>query len=95
MILSATPSFDLAPSLTCIGFGRRIVQLKANQVLFSQGDQADSVFYLRNGRAKITVLSTNGNEATVALMVPREVTGEEALSTTEAMRLHTATAITD
>jgi CRP/FNR family cyclic AMP-dependent transcriptional regulator len=92
--LSALPSFDLAPSLTSGSFGRRIVQLKPKQVLFSQGDAADSIFYLQKGRAKVTVLSTASKEATVALLVPHEFIGEEALSTASPMRFHTVTAIT-
>ena len=47
--------------------GRRIVQLAPKQTFFSQGDPADSVFYLQKGRAKITVVSTAGKEATITL----------------------------
>ncbi len=58
--VTAVPSFDLAAFLASVGFGRSIVELKPKQVFFSQGDQADSVFYLRKGRAKISVVSTMG-----------------------------------
>jgi len=57
--------FDLAAFLASAGVGRRMVELKPKQTFFSQGDSADSVFYLQNGSAKITVVSTTGKEATV------------------------------
>jgi CRP-like cAMP-binding protein len=87
-------AFDLAEFLASAGLGRRIVELKPKQTFFSQGDSADSVFYLQKGRAKITVVSTAGKEATVTLLVPHEFVGEEALSGVPGLRLSTATAIT-
>jgi CRP/FNR family transcriptional regulator, cyclic AMP receptor protein len=68
--------------------------LKPKQTFFSQGDSADSVFYLQKGRAKITVVSATGREATVTLLAPQEFVGEEALSTAPELHLSTATAIT-
>ena len=94
MNLTAPPSFDLAAFLANAGLGRRIVELKPKQAFFSQGDAADSVFYLQKGRAKITVVSTAGKEATVTLLVPHDFVGEEALSGVQGLRLSTATAIT-
>jgi CRP-like cAMP-binding protein len=94
MTFAAPPEFDLAAFLANAGLGRRIVELKPKQTFFSQGDPADSVFYLQNGRAKITVVSTAGKEATVTLLVPHEFVGEEALSAVPGLRLSTATAIT-
>jgi CRP-like cAMP-binding protein len=94
MNLAAPPAFDLAEFLAGAGLGRRIVELKPKQAFFSQGDQADSVYYLQKGRAKITVVSTAGKEATVTLLVPHQFVGEEALSGAPGLRLSTATAIT-
>jgi len=94
MTFAAPPTFDLAAFLASAGLGRRIVELKPKQAFFSQGDHADSVFYLQKGRAKITVVSTSGKEATVTLLVPQEFVGEEALSAVPGLRLSTATAIT-
>jgi len=94
MILFAPPSFDLAAFFSNSGLGRRIVELKPKQTFFSQGDAADSVFYLQKGRAKITVVSNTGKEATVTLLAPHEFVGEEALSAVSGLRLSTATAIT-
>jgi CRP-like cAMP-binding protein len=94
MTFAALPAFDLAAFLASAGPGRRIVALKPKQSFFSQGDPADSVFYLQKGRARITVVSAAGKEATVTLLVPSEFVGEEALSAVPGLRLSTATAIT-
>src|ERR1039457_2428816 len=61
--------FDTSIFLTTEGPGRSIVHLAARQDFFSQGDPADSVFYLQTGRAKLTVASKKGREATVTLLV--------------------------
>ena len=56
----ATPqkiAFDAPAFLAEAGLGRRIIQLKPKQAFFSQGGPADSIFYLQNGRAKLTVVS--------------------------------------
>jgi len=94
MTFVAPPPFDPTAFLTSAGLGRRIVELKPKQAFFSQGDRADSVFYLHKGRAKITVVSTEGKEATVTLVAPHEFVGEEALTAVPGLRLSTATAIT-
>jgi hypothetical protein len=61
-------AFDLAAFLTNAGLGRKIVQLKAKGIFFSQGNRADSIFYLQAGRAKLTVVSKAGKEATITLV---------------------------
>src|ERR1035438_2925480 len=88
-------SFDIAAFLANAGFGRRIVQLEPKQNFFSQGDPADSVFYLQRGRARVTVVSTAGKEATITLLTAGEFVGEGALAAVPGLRLSTATAITD
>jgi CRP/FNR family transcriptional regulator, cyclic AMP receptor protein len=87
-------TFDLAAFLTKAGLGRRIVQLKAKETFFTQGSAADSIFYLQKGRAKLTVVSTAGKEATVALIAAEEFVGEESLAGSVGLRLATATAVT-
>ena len=76
------------------GLGRRIVERKAKQVFFAQGSPADAVFYLQKGRAKITVVSEKGKEATITLLGPGEFIGEESIAGVAGLRLATATAIT-
>src|SRR5580658_1029923 len=86
--------FDLAAFLTNAGLGRRILHLRAKETFFSQGSAADSIFYLQRGRAKLTVVSTAGKEATVALLTAEDFVGEESLAGSVGLRLATATAIT-
>ena len=53
-------TFDLATFLENAGVGRKVVHLDPKQVFFSQGSPADSIFYLRTGRARLTVVSPDG-----------------------------------
>ena len=87
-------AFDAPAFLAEAGLGRRIIQLKPKQAFFSQGGSADSIFYLQNGRAKLTVFSENGKEATITLFAVGDFVGEESLATVGGLRLATATAIT-
>ena len=86
--------FDVALFLANAGLGRNIVQVKAGRNLFSQGDAANNVFYLQKGRAKLTVVSTRGKEATITLLSSGDFVGEEALADSKGLRMATATAIT-
>jgi CRP/FNR family transcriptional regulator, cyclic AMP receptor protein len=86
--------FDAADFLTNGGLKRRIVRLKPKQAFFSQGELADSIFYLREGRAKVTAVSTNGKEATITLLSSRDFVGEESLASVGGLRTTNATAIT-
>ena len=94
MNLATSNTFDPAAFLTKVGLVPRMVELRPKQRFFSQGDAADSVFYLQTGRAKVTVVSTVGKEATITLLGPRDFVGEEALAAVPGLRLASATAIT-
>jgi len=87
--------FDVVAFLAKAGVGRRIIKLKPKQVFFSQGDTADSIFYLQMGRARLTVVSPDGKEATITLLSAGEFVGEEALASVGRLHLATASAITD
>ena len=87
-------AFDAAAFLLEAGLGRRIVKLKPKQDFFSQGNPADSVFYLQKGRAKLTVVSERGKEATITLLSAGDFIGEESIAAVAGRRLATATAIT-
>jgi len=89
------PGIDVAAFLASAGLGRRIIQLAAKKPFFSQGDPANSVFYLQKGRAKLTVVSPAGKEATITILSEGDFIGEEALAAMAGLRLATATAITD
>ena len=93
MVELEKPAFDVAAFLAQVGLGRRIVQLAPKQPFFSQGDSADSVFYLQKGSAKVTVVSHAGKEATIRLISAGDFVGEESLAAVHGLRLATATAI--
>jgi CRP-like cAMP-binding protein len=88
------PVFDVAALLVRAGLGLKTVELKPKQPFFSQGDPADSVFYLQNGRAKVVVVSAAGKEATITLLSDGDFVGEESLASVPGLRLATATAVT-
>ena len=94
MVSPENHTFNIAAFLTNAGLGRRIVQLAPRQAFYSQGDPANAVFYLQKGRARITVVSEIGKEATIALVPEGEFVGEGALAAIPGLRLSTATAIT-
>jgi CRP/FNR family transcriptional regulator, cyclic AMP receptor protein len=85
--------FDPEAFLASTGLGRRIVQLKPREAFFSQGNEADSIFYLQKGRAKLTVVSAAGKEATITLLSAGDFVGEESIAGAMGRRLTTATAI--
>jgi CRP/FNR family cyclic AMP-dependent transcriptional regulator len=87
------PAFDPELFLTSTGLGRRIVQLKPREAFFAQGSEADSIFYLLKGRAKLTVVSAAGKEATITLLTVGDFVGEESIAGAVGRRLATATAI--
>jgi len=86
--------FDPATFLASTGLGRRIVSIKSNGSFFSQGGKADSIFYLQKGRAKLTVVSKSGKEATITLLSAGDFLGEEGATRISGLRMATATAIT-
>jgi CRP/FNR family transcriptional regulator, cyclic AMP receptor protein len=90
---NSNSGFDPAAFLASAGLGRRIVELKEKENFFSQGDPADSVFYLQRGRAKLTVVSQAGKEATISLFTVGNFVGEEALASIPGLRMSTATAL--
>jgi len=94
MIKLEKPGFNTAAFLASAGLGRRIIQFAPKDAFFSQGDPADSIFYLQKGRAKVTVVSAGGKEATITLLATDDFVGEEALAAMPGLRLATATAIT-
>jgi CRP-like cAMP-binding protein len=86
-------AFVTADYLGSEGHGRKFVRLKAKQPFFAQGAPADSVFYLQSGRAKLTVVSKKGKEATITLLAAGDFMGEESLTEADATRSATACAL--
>lgn len=85
--------FTSADFLANAGLGRKIVELAPKDTFFSQGDPADTVFYLQRGRAKLTVVSEKGKEATISLLSAGDFVGEESLAAVPGLRLATASAV--
>ena len=94
MLERSKRAFDPNAFLAHAGLGRKIINLEPRESFFTQGDHADSVFYLQRGRAKLLVVSRNGKEATIALLSNGDFVGEESLALMPGMRLATAVAIT-
>ncbi len=88
-------NFDPQAFLTSAGIGRTVLQYKPKQAVFSQGEPADTVFYIQEGAVRLSVLSQHGKEATLSLLGPGDFLGEGCLASDQPIRLATATAITD
>ena len=92
MITKAQLPFDPHIFLTKIGEGRTIADYRKNQKVFSQGDPADAIFYIQNGKVKLTVISKQGKEAVVGILGTADFFGEGCLAG-QPLRMATATAI--
>jgi CRP-like cAMP-binding protein len=88
-----TQRFVLKTFLASAGDGRTVVELQEGQTLFSQGDPADAVFHILNGKTRLTVLSRQGKEATIATLGPGDFLGEGCLAG-QRFRMATAMAVT-
>ena len=80
--------------LATIGDGRRNLSFAKNEVIFTQGDLADSVFYIQQGKVKLTVVSPSGREATLGLLDSQNFFGEGSLAG-QSLRMGSASAMTD
>jgi len=87
-------SFNVKTFLSTVEGGRTIASYRRNQKIFSQGDPADSVFYIQEGKVKVCVISDQGKEAVVALHGNGDFFGEGCL-TGQPLRLATVAAMTD
>jgi CRP/FNR family cyclic AMP-dependent transcriptional regulator len=76
----AKASFDPKKFLAKVGEGKTISKYRTDQIVFSQGEVADSVFYIRQGKVKLTVVSEQGKEAVVAILGPGQFFGEGCLN---------------
>jgi len=89
---SKAKPFAATAFLTKAGCGETISKYQIDQPVFSQGDPADSVFYIQSGKVKVTVVSEQGKEAVVAILGPNEFCGEGCLAG-QLRRMGTATAM--
>ncbi|MGO9949990.1 MAG: Crp/Fnr family transcriptional regulator [Steroidobacteraceae bacterium] len=91
---TGSKEFDALAFLSRAGAGKTIERYRKNQKIFSQGDVADSVFFIRSGKVKITVVSEQGKEAIVAILEPGQFFGEGCMNG-HPMRMATTTAMED
>ena len=73
-------SFDPKKFLAKVGEGKTISKYRKDQIVFSQGQVADAVFYIQQGKVKLTVVSEQGKEAVVAILGPGHFFGEGCLN---------------
>jgi len=85
--------FDPELFLSNVGAGRTVHHYHPKQAIFSQGDPADAVFYIQEGKVGLSVLSKQGKEATVALLGSGDFLGEGCIASDHPLQLATATAI--
>lgn len=88
----AAPALDVQAFLQSAGISPRVVRFAAGAVVFAQGAPANSVFYAQAGAVKLSVLSSAGKEAVVAMLSPGDFIGEGCLAG-QALRMATATAV--
>ena len=94
MAIEIKPLFDPKTFLASADVGRSISRYRINQVVFSQGYPADSVFYIHHGKVKLTVVSEQGKEAVVAILGTDQFFGEGCLAG-QPLRMGTAIAMTE
>lgn len=80
--------------LSTLGSGRKILLFRKKQTIFAQGDRSDAIFYVQKGRVKLTVVSKNGKQATIALLGQGDFFGEGCLAE-QPFRVCFAAAVTD
>jgi hypothetical protein len=87
--------FDAGVFLATSGIGRSVVPYDKGSTVFSQGDDANSVYYIQKGKVKMAVISSQGKEATVAIMGAGDFVGEDCVASSHRLRLLTATAMSE
>jgi len=85
-------SDPIEQALNSLSFGKRVLNLRKNQVVFSQGEPADALYYIQRGKVKLVVVSFAGKEATLSVMGRREFFGLGSLQQ-RSQRLATATTL--
>jgi CRP-like cAMP-binding protein len=79
MALQQTAPFNPKAFLSKVGNGKTMLKFPKNQSIFSQGDASDAVFYIQQGKIKLTVVSSKGKEAVIAVLEPTHFFGEGCL----------------
>jgi CRP-like cAMP-binding protein len=88
-----TPAFNPQTFLSNVGSGKTSLSPPKKQILYSQGDASDAVFYIHGGKVKLTVVSEQGREAVIAILEQGSFFGESCLTIGQPVRTETATAL--
>jgi CRP/FNR family transcriptional regulator, cyclic AMP receptor protein len=91
-VKSAKQSFDPQAFLAKVGTGKTILKYRKGRVIFTQGEEADRIFYVQSGKVKVTVVSEQGKEAVVGILENEQFFGEGCLNG-HAVRIGTARAM--
>ncbi len=90
--LSPKKTFSAQAFLDSAGVARKVAKFAKNEIVFSQGDPAENVFYIQAGSVKLSVVNKVGKEAVVAILGPDDFFGEGCLAA-QPLRIGTATAM--
>jgi len=90
-----TGKFNPDEFLASTGIGKTAHQYGPKQLIYSQGQPSDAMFYIQKGKVRLSVVSKRGKEATIALLAAGDFLGEECITTDQPVRVAIATAITD
>jgi CRP-like cAMP-binding protein len=94
LAITTKNKFDSQAFLAKVGEGTTVSTFRKNEIVFSQGETADKVFYIQNGRVKVVVASEQGKEAVVGIFEPGQFFGEGCLNG-QPLRISTTTALED
>ena len=94
MTAKSQVSFDPKEFLVKVGDGKTIVSYRKDQVVFAQGDKADTIYYVQSGKLKVVVISEQGKEAVVGMLEQGQFFGEGCMNG-HSVRISTTTAIED
>src|ERR1044072_6985104 len=84
--------FDPKEFLAKVGEGKAILEFRKDQIIFAQGDVANTIYYIQRGRVKVVVISEQGKEAVVGILGPGQFFGEGCMNG-HSLRIATTTAM--
>ena len=92
---TTTNAFDANAFFVAVGSERRITHYRKRQIIFSQGDESDSIFYIEKGYVKLSVVSANGKEAILSVCDGGSFVGESCIELDHPVRFHSVVALTN
>jgi CRP/FNR family transcriptional regulator, cyclic AMP receptor protein len=95
LVPESPTSFNAAAFLAKAGLGKTIMRFRKGAKIFSQGDSGASIFYIQQGKARLTVISQVGKQVTLAILNVGDFVGQECLPTEHNLHIASATALTE